>query len=174
MAYADIWRKGGNYVPAGSWYAVIFWFSAQTGHRSSALSDGLAYQMLERFRPAFFLRTETEQAALWNIFTFCLRKSAHMASYFILAWLLMWAIRKWFGSCHRASVIFLLCAVLAALDEFHQTFVPGRSGQFRDVLIDLIGAGVFLLLWAVCRSFDRLRGHSRGRRSGLGHMHRGG
>jgi VanZ family protein len=37
----------------------------------------------------------------------------------------------------------------AISDEFHQTFVPGRSGAPRDVAIDLIGitAGLLLLSW---------------------------
>ena len=39
-----------------------------------------------------------------------------------------------------------LCTVLAALDEFHQRFVPGRDGKLADVLIDLGGAVCFLLL----------------------------
>ena len=38
------------------------------------------------------------------------------------------------------------------MDEFHQTFIPGRSGQLRDVCIDFSGAAlalglVALLLW---------------------------
>jgi VanZ family protein len=40
--------------------------------------------------------------------------------------------------------------IIASLDEFHQRFVPGRVGSFRDVLIDTGGA-LFLsiVLWAV-------------------------
>ncbi len=34
----------------------------------------------------------------------------------------------------------------ACTDEFHQTFVPGRSGQFTDVLVDTSGAILASLL----------------------------
>lgn len=44
-----------------------------------------------------------------------------------------------------------LCAALAALDEYHQTMVPGRSGQVRDVLIDLSGAALALVLVTLIR-----------------------
>ena len=45
----------------------------------------------------------------------------------------------------------------AMTDEFHQLFVPGRSGQVRDVLLDSCGAAVGVLLvlfvtWLIRRS----------------------
>lgn len=154
------WRKLLRFVPAAVWYAVIFGFSAQTGQSSGALSDGMAHGLLERFWPAFFLRAEEEGAALFELLTVCLRKSAHMAVYFVLAGLLLWALRDAAGPGRRGAWTALLCAVLAGLDEFHQTFVPGRSGQVRDVLIDLAGAGCLLLLWALWRRLTRRRGKS--------------
>jgi len=36
--------------------------------------------------------------------------------------------------------------VYAATDEFHQLFVPGRSGQVKDVLLDSCGAAVGVLI----------------------------
>ncbi|MDY6314114.1 MAG: VanZ family protein, partial [Clostridia bacterium] len=52
------------------------------------------------------------------------------------------------------AVISLLCSALyAASDEFHQLFVPGRSGEFRDVCLDsagaLTGILIFILIWSV-------------------------
>ena len=45
----------------------------------------------------------------------------------------------------------LVTLVVASLDEFHQTFLPGRTGTYRDVILDTFG-GIFaqilvLLLW---------------------------
>jgi VanZ family protein len=34
----------------------------------------------------------------------------------------------------------LIAAAYAALDEFHQSFVPGRGGAAQDVLLDGAGA----------------------------------
>ena len=136
-----------SFLPAAIWYTVIFQFSAQTGHRSSALSDGLAYRLMARFWPAFFLQAEAEGAAILETVTFFLRKGAHMAVYFILAGLLLWALRRWPGTWRRAAVVLLLCGALAGLAELPQTFVPGRNGQFRDVLIDLTGSVLLLLPW---------------------------
>ena len=41
----------------------------------------------------------------------------------------------------------LICFVYACSDEWHQTFVPGRAGQFRDVLLDTAGSLTGLLTW---------------------------
>ena len=41
----------------------------------------------------------------------------------------------------------------AASDEFHQLFVPGRSGQITDVLIDSGGLLAGILLVVLIKSF---------------------
>jgi len=50
----------------------------------------------------------------------------------------------------------VLSALYAASDEFHQTFVPGRAGRLLDVVVDWLGAGLALLLAM------RLAGERRG------------
>ena len=47
-----------------------------------------------------------------------------------------------------AACCFGFCFLYACSDEFHQAFVPGRVGQFSDVLIDMIG--VLLGVISVC------------------------
>ena len=34
----------------------------------------------------------------------------------------------------------IFCILYAMSDEFHQLFVPGRSGEIRDICIDSLGA----------------------------------
>ena len=40
----------------------------------------------------------------------------------------------------------LIAAGYAATDEFHQLFVPGRSGQVSDVILDSAGAAIGVLI----------------------------
>ena len=35
---------------------------------------------------------------------------------------------------------FVITVIYAALDEFHQSFIPGREPKIRDVVIDSIGS----------------------------------
>jgi len=37
---------------------------------------------------------------------------------------------------------FLICVIYAISDEIHQLFVPGRTGQLKDVIIDSSGSFV--------------------------------
>ena len=43
----------------------------------------------------------------------------------------------------------IICAGFAASDEFHQTFVNGRTGQFSDCIIDTLGATIGSILTKV-------------------------
>ena len=47
---------------------------------------------------------------------------------------------------HIYFISFIICFLYASSDEFHQLFVPGRSGQVTDIFIDLIGVVLGLLL----------------------------
>lgn len=71
-------------------------------------------------------------------YDFLLRKLAHMAEYAVLFRLTLRAS----GSALWAAAFSLL---YAASDEWHQTFVPGREGAFRDVLVDAVG---IVVAWA--------------------------
>lgn len=151
------WRRLLLWLPAVAWYAVIFLFSAQTGVESGEISDRLAFDLLRLDTDNPWTLSEV-QYALFQLVTFLLRKAAHMAVYFVLAALLLLALRGIFVSARRQAACALgLCAVLAALDEVHQYFVPGRSCQLRDVILDTLGGLCFLLLWAAVRTVKRRR-----------------
>ena len=48
----------------------------------------------------------------------------------------------------RPIIAIIICYSYAAIDEFHQYFVPGRAGRFTDTLIDAIG---FVTAIVICR-----------------------
>jgi VanZ family protein len=77
---------------------------------------------------------------------FWLRKGAHVVIYGALGLSLAAALyglnrKRWF----LAGVILVL---VAALDEWHQTFVPGRTGRAVDVLVDLAGYAVLAFFFS--------------------------
>jgi len=50
----------------------------------------------------------------------------------------------------RATVVaFVLCLLWALLDEWHQSFVPGRDPSMRDVLADAVGTSVGIAVHAL-------------------------
>lgn len=71
----------------------------------------------------------------------CLRKSAHLGEYAVLFLLTRRALAaEPVPPQFPGAWAFLFCVVYAATDEYHQTFVPDRTGQAKDVLIDAVGA----------------------------------
>ncbi len=67
-----------------------------------------------------------------------LRKLAHVTEYLLLAALLMRALRR-SGVAIAVPVAIAAALVYAASDEWHQSFVPGRTATPRDVAIDGVG-----------------------------------
>ena len=140
MTKKSLWR----FLPACVWYGVIWFFSAQTGAESQEVSDGV----LGLF--GYDIQNSLMVISLW--LSFLVRKAAHMGIFFVLTGLLYWALKgmpKW-----RGWTALGICGVLAALDEFHQFFVPGRSGKWQDVCIDLLGGACFFLFLALVRWFQ--------------------
>ena len=147
-----LFARAALWLPAALWYTVIFRFSAQTATVSGTLSDRLLYRLLEAGSAAFRVLTADGRYAVVEFLSFYERKAAHMFLYFVLLGLLMLALRPLLTSIPRRNgAAMALCAVLACLDEYHQTMVPGRSSELRDVLVDLAGAACFLLLWWLVR-----------------------
>jgi VanZ family protein len=75
---------------------------------------------------------------------------AHVVEYFILTGLLLRAVRSPSGGSgpgRRRFAAALGIAMLYALsDELHQTYVPGRVFDWRDLVLDLAGAGLAVAL----------------------------
>lgn len=150
-------RKWWPWLAAAAWYGLIFYFSAQTGTASGEISDRLAFDLLQWDVDNPWGLSEV-QYALFQLVTFLLRKAAHMAVYFVLTALLLRALRDPLPSVgKRAAAAIGLCGALAALDELHQYFVPGRSCQFRDVVIDLLGGLACILGWSIIVNVQRRR-----------------
>ena len=70
-----------------------------------------------------------------------LRKLAHMAGFGLLWWLWLRALGP--RATLAAAVITL---AYAATDEWHQSFVHGRSGRPADWLIDAAGVGIAIVI----------------------------
>ena len=74
------------------------------------------------------------------LYDFTFKKLGHITVYGILTVLLFRALRLHIRNKGRALVVATIVAILyACSDEWHQTFVPGREGTFRDVAIDAVG-----------------------------------
>lgn len=124
-------RKHATWVRAlvAAWVLFIWSRSLFSGPESSAQS-GFVVELL---RPAFEALGMTDV----DLMTFVVRKTAHFSEYAVLGVLL--ALTHVSGRRAIPWPQALLGVAVAAADESIQLFVPGRSGQPTDVLIDTCG-----------------------------------
>ena len=71
--------------------------------------------------------------------------SGHLIVYGVLAALLWWALRG-MGARYPATWALILAVLYGVTDEYHQSFVPGRTMSVIDVMVDLVGASAALLI----------------------------
>lgn len=153
-----------NSFPWREWTAAILWliliviestpwFSAQnTGH--------VLYQLLA----SFFGPVNASGVSVANA---VLRKVGHVTGYGILSWLLFRAWRVTLRSSRAITwtfswsvIAFCMTAAVASLDEWHQAFLPSRTGTIHDVYLDSGSAlAVQVFLFVLLR-----------RRSQIGHI----
>ncbi|MGN7476554.1 VanZ family protein [Solibacillus silvestris] len=76
---------------------------------------------------------------------FLIRKATHFFGYGLLAviFYLFYTKLKW---RFPAGAAFFTIIAIAALDEFRQSMIPGRSGIIEDVIIDACGAFILLMM----------------------------
>lgn len=136
------------FIPMIAMMLLIWGFSANTGDASSKQSSGIVSRVVLFAEKVTGIELTEEERVCWEerIHT-PIRKVAHMTEYMIFSWtvafpFLLYKKRK--DGISKGAFIFCVC--YAILDEIHQLFVPDRSGQIRDVLIDSIGIliGIFV------------------------------
>ena len=132
-----LWRYG----PLILWAALIF---IGSGDVLSAAHTSIVV------RVARWLFPQASESTLATIH-FVVRKGGHLTEYAILALLAARAFltssrellrRRWFW------MSLLVVVVYALGDEFHQSFVPSRTGSIYDSLIDSAGGLTALVLFA--------------------------
>jgi VanZ family protein len=123
------------WLPALVWAVVISTFS--TGAFTSENTSRVIVPFLHWLLPH-------ADAETLSFIHYVIRKCGHVTEYFILSLLLLRGLQagnRKFGF-QLASVVILMVAAYAALDEFHQSFVPGRTAAVSDVLLDTAGGAL--------------------------------
>lgn len=131
-----------KYISVAICMLVIFLMSSEIAGTSSARSNEIVrtIQSIGVNAPA-------------DLLTFLVRKAAHISAYFVLGILLFNLLKEYDLRVKKMIFISIGIAMLyACTDELHQVFVPGRSGEVRDVLIDTAGAAVGVVVYAALSS----------------------
>ena len=85
-----------------------------------------------------------------------IQKGMHVVVYAILCCLWLWAMDSRWTKAGVASALCLTTAY-AAVDEFHQTFTPGRFGSPLDVALDAAAAALAVVMVVAIREAAGMR-----------------
>lgn len=138
--------------------ALIFFLSAQNGEKSAETS-GL---LIERLFGDLFTKLEINlgDIAVFAAIDHIIRKLAHFSEYALLGINLSVLISAFDKKIPFTAICAVTSSFLyACTDEFHQYFVPARSAQFTDVMIDTLGAAagtaVFVLIIMIKNAIEK-------------------
>ena len=136
-----------------AWLAAILWLIViaieSTSYLSAQNTSRILYPILH-----FLFGIDRASFEPWHVF---IRKSGHVFGYGLLCILLFRAWRetlrtpgnpKW--TLRWATIAILGTALVASLDEWHQSYIPSRTGRWQDVVLDTcagIAAQLALLLY---------------------------
>jgi VanZ family protein len=141
-----------------AWIALILWLIVIAIESSAWLSahntSRILYPLLH-----FLFGLDWERFEVWHFF---IRKAGHVFGYGLLSILLFRAWRetlpalgnpKW--TFRWANISVLGTALVGSLDEWHQSYIPSRTGSVQDVLLDTcagIGAQIVVFMWLTVRT----------------------
>ena len=137
-----------SFVHAIIMMCLIFSFSGQDADTSSQLSFQVGVKVFSVANETFdkgWSMDKIEQ--LSETSQYYIRKTAHFTEYLVLAVtvafpLYVYGIRGIWLVILAGS----FCVAFAGLDEYHQSFVAGRSPQKKDVLIDSCGVLIGVII----------------------------
>jgi VanZ family protein len=138
-----------------NWWPSLLWLSLIAIESTSALSSentgGILYPVFH-----FLTGVSFERFEIWHAY---MRKGGHFVGFFVLSWLLFrsWRatlpaidLRAW--TFQWATIACLMAVLVASLDEWHQTYLPTRGGNMRDVALDSSAAlTAQILIWLFLR-----------------------
>ncbi len=128
------------------WIIVIFSFSSQSGTTSGNISGKLAKEVNSVIIDDYEYKTEIEKEVIDSKTNYLIRKTAHFSEYAILG-LLLYLTLSFIKNRFILYGLSLFGGILnAIIDEYHQTFISGRSGAIKDVIIDSLGVLTMLLV----------------------------
>ena len=120
----------------------IFGFSSQDSEESGNLSRTITVSITKNIKVIQKLEVDERNKVL-DVLETVVRKLAHFSEYTVVGILIMLLMSTF--NLKNINKFFISVGVgflYACSDELHQLFVPGRSAQFTDVLIDT--SGVFM------------------------------
>lgn len=140
-------------------FVVIFNFSSEDSEKSGSTSQKVTEEITKNIKSIQKL-DDVKKAKVLDKIESVIRKIAHFSIYSLVGVLLM-ALLSTYNISDKNKIIFtiVLGTIYASSDEFHQSFIPGRSGEVKDVMLDTLGVAVGgLIVLAIIKLIGKIKG----------------
>lgn len=137
----------------------VFCMSSQNADESSGTSGRVIRLVLKLVYPNFEELSSEEVGELIASMQFVIRKGAHFSIYAVMGFLSFLSMGTYIAIPFKFRLLMssLICLLYSISDEIHQTFIPGRSGELRDVCIDFCGSLLAITLMGFVVRFSKNR-----------------
>ncbi|MBE6339604.1 MAG: hypothetical protein E7069_02540 [Bacteroidales bacterium] len=158
-----------SFVPVMLILCFIFAMSDSEGKDSASLSMSVSHFIMRIIIPIVKEGASADDImeyavqAQWYI-----RKCAHITEFFLLTAALLLPVEAYHNRLSpRALIIsFFIAISMAAVDEYHQSFIEGRVSTPYDVLIDSIGIVIATITAYTLHKLNNKRNSDRRRAEG--------
>ena len=125
---------------------IIFLFSS----KNSSVSNSTSKQLINKGIIIYekLSNKDVDNEIIINKLNYPVRKIAHYSIYFLLG-IFVYNVVYCMKIKYKMIIAIIICFLYASFDEVHQLFVSGRTGQFRDILIDTLGAISSILIFSL-------------------------
>lgn len=146
-----------SWIVVLAFLVLIYIFSNQNGIISNGISREITYRMETGIESILGINSQTGLPIKLD-YNYIFRKVIHFVEYFVLAFIIFKALMiSGIKGKNLIRYTLILCIMFAAIDEFHQMFIPGRSPRIYDVIIDSFGS--FCGLYVTHFLLRRIKSH---------------
>lgn len=158
-------------ILAIGWMVCIYKLSGMNSSNSNGTSTGILGAFIEdtlditnEYGITNSHPTDSKIAQVSQLINAPMRKVMHASVYLILSFFIIAVFDIIFN--HKYYIITILitliiCVGFAITDEYHQTFIAGRTGQPMDVIIDSAGAMIGIVFYSTYHIVYKL-GYNKG------------
>ena len=122
---------------------LIFSFSNKNSKESNGTSKNIINYSITIYEKIFDKKVNHE--IIIKKLNYPVRKLAHYTLYFLLG-ISIYNLILYTKFDNKIIISIIICMLYAFTDEFHQLFIIGRTGQFKDIIIDTIGSTTSILI----------------------------